>query len=274
MRGKYTQVPADTFEKLVMNAGIMAKGFNPATGVVSGLMGATSGGLTFEATSEFQDFGDDVDNLPKNTKEMKQITDTTAHVSGTLLTLDAETARSLMAAADIDDNDATHIVPRMNLKPSDFVDIWIIADYSDENTGADAGYVAIHMINALNTGGFKLTTGDRAKGQFAFDYMAHFTMDDPEMIPFEVYVKSGATTAPSIELDKHSIELDVDGTYTLKASVTPAGKTVTWGTTNGEVATVNNGVVTAAGEGSAIVSASIEVDNVVYNDTCTVIVNA
>ena len=193
MRGKYTQVPSDAFEKLVMNAGILCKGFAPATGVVTGLLGATTGGLTFEATPEFTDFGDDVDNCPKNTKEMKQITDIAVHVSGTLLTLDTETAKSLMAAADIDGTDTTKIIPRMNLKDEDFEDVWVIADYSDENTGDNAGYVAIHLKDALNTGGFHLTTSDRAKGQFPFDYMAHYSMDNPETIPYEVYVKSGVS---------------------------------------------------------------------------------
>jgi len=274
MRGKYTQVPSDTFQKLVMNAGIMAKGFNPATGAVTGLLGATTGGLTFEATPTYQDFGDDVDNLPKNTKEMKQITDIAVHASGTLLTIDAAMAKSLMAAADIDSNDATHIIPRMNLVDSDFEDIWVIADYSDENTGANAGFVAIHMMNALNTGGFKLTTGDRAKGQMAFDYEAHYSMEDPDAIPYEVYVKSGATTVPSIELNTHYTTVVDEETVTLKATTIPAGETVTWTSSDTDKATVSGGVVTAKAEGSVIITASITVDGVTYNDTCTVVIEA
>lgn len=58
---KYTQIPADTFEKLQMNAGIFCRRFNPATGDVSGLMGATTGGGSFTAAPEFSDFGEDID---------------------------------------------------------------------------------------------------------------------------------------------------------------------------------------------------------------------
>ena len=56
-----------------------------------------------------------------------------------------------------------------------------------------------HLKDALNTGGFHLTTSDRAKGQFPFDYMAHYSMDNPETIPYEVYVKTGTNepTNPS-----------------------------------------------------------------------------
>lgn len=274
MRGRYTQVPADAFEKLVLNAGIMAKGFNPSTGAVTGLMGATTGGLSFEATPDFQDFGEDVDNLPKNTKQMKQINDWTIHVSGTLLTLDTVTAKSLMAAADIDSSDSTKIIPRMNLTDADFEDIWVIADYSDENTGGSAGYVAINLNDVLNTGGFKLTTADRAKGQFAFDFTAHFDMENPDTVPFSVYVKAGGTASPSIELDKHTVTVVDEDTVTLKATVYPAGSTVTWASSDTSVATVANGVVTAKDAGNAIITASITVEGVTYNDTCTVIVTA
>ena len=273
MRGKYTQVPSDTMQKLVMNAGILVKGFSPATGEVTGIMGATTGGLVFEATPDFIDFGEDVDNMPKNTKEMKQINDVTVHVSGTLLTLDAESAKSLMAAADIDENDATKIIPRMNLTDGDFEDIWIIADYSDENTGASAGYVAVHLMNALNTGGFHITTADRAKGQFPFDYTAHYSINEPETIPYEVYVKgNGATPVPGILLNKHSITLEDEAKETLVATVIPSGSTVTWASANTAIATVSNGEITAKDVGTTIITASITVDGVTYTDTCTVVV--
>lgn len=274
MRGKYTQVPADAFSHLGFNAGIMVKNFDPATGEVSGLMGATTGGLSFEATPEFQDFGDDVDNLPKNTKEMKQINDITVHVSGTLLTLTAQTAKSLMAAADIDPTDTTKIIPRMNLTDADFDDIWIVTDYSDTNQGVDAGFVAIHLMNVLNTGGFRITTADRAKTQWPFDYTAHYTMVDPDEVPYEVYVKGGAAEAPSIVLNKHTITLAVDEKFTLKADVVPEGSTVTWATASGTIATVSAGEVTGKEAGSTIITASITADGVTYSDTCTVIVEA
>ena len=275
MRGRYTQVPADTFKKLAMNAGIMAKSFNPSTGAVSGILGATTGGISFQATPEYQDFGDDVDNMPKNTMEMKQITDITVQASGTLLTIDNTTAKSLMAAADIDVSDTTKIIPRMNLKSTDFEDIWIIVDYSDENTGENAGYVAIHLMNALNTGGFQITTADRAKGQFPFTYQAHYSLDEPEKIPYEVYVKGGdGTTTPSILLDKHTVTIADGDEVTLNATVVPAGATVTWGSASTSVATVANGVVTGEGAGNTIITASITQNGVAYSDTCTVIVTA
>lgn len=65
---KYTRIPVDTFQKLQMNAGVLARNFDPETGEVAeeDLVGATTGGISFSANSEFTDFGEDIDNCPKN----------------------------------------------------------------------------------------------------------------------------------------------------------------------------------------------------------------
>lgn len=65
---KYTQIPQDTFKELVLNAGLLLSAFTPATAEVAdnAIIGATTGGLTFAATPTFSDFGDDIDNCPKN----------------------------------------------------------------------------------------------------------------------------------------------------------------------------------------------------------------
>lgn len=64
---KFTQIPTDTFKKLQLNAGILTTEFDPATGKLSAsnIIGATSGGVSFEATPSFTDFGEDIDQLPE-----------------------------------------------------------------------------------------------------------------------------------------------------------------------------------------------------------------
>lgn len=195
MGKKYTQIPATTFQQLQMNAGIIAKSFAPEAGVVSGLVGATSGGINFSAVPEFVDFGEDVDNCPKNTMELKNVNSTTVTMSGNFITVNATSAKALMAAADADDDDATHIIPRDNLVDGDFEDLWFIGDYSDVNTGDNAGYLAIKIKNALNTAGFSIRTTDKNKGQFAFTYTGHYSMTDPDEVPYEVYIKAGTAAA-------------------------------------------------------------------------------
>lgn len=273
---KYTQIPADTFEQLVLNAGIIAKTFAPATGTVSDIVGATSGGIAFEATPTFKDFGEDIDNCPKNTKELKRLDDWEVKMSGTFVTVTASTAKMMTALADVDNDDTTKVVPRSTLDiENDFETLWFIGDYSDKNTGSTAGFLAIKLMNALSTGGFKLQTGDKEKGQFAFEFTGHYSLNAQDTVPFEVYVKEGtATTEPRIYLNQHTVTVAKNGTTSLVATVVPSNATVTW-TSGSAVASVSNGTVTAgANAGNTIITASITVDGVTYNDTCTVIVTA
>lgn len=270
---KYTQIPATAFQNIQLNAGILVDGFTPSNGTVTGnLLGATTGGVNFTDSVEYNDFGEDIDNCPKNTKELKKLSSHEAKISGTFVTISAAVAKMLAGAADIDDLDAGHIIPRNDLLESDFEDIWWIGDYSDVNTGNDAGFVAIHMMNALNTGGFQIQSTDKAKGQFAFEFTGHYSMDSQDTVPYEIYVRQGGETpTPAVLLDKHSVTVEKDASVTLTAATTPTGETVTWGVGSSSVATVNNGVVTGAGAGNTIVTASITVDGVTYNDTCTVV---
>lgn len=194
---KFTKLPPDTFQKLVLNAGILVDAFTPATGVIGNLMGATTGGITFNSNPTYTDFGEDVDNCPNNTMELKRIDQFDPAMSGTFLTLTAAVVKDLIGAADIAVGDNTHVVPRDHLIEDDFTEVWWIGDYSDINddggTGStkSAGFLAIHLMNSLNTGGFQITSAKKAKGQMAFDFHGHYSLENIEEVPFEVYCKAG-----------------------------------------------------------------------------------
>lgn len=191
MGQKYTQVPSDAFEKLQLNAGILVDEFAPSTGVIGNLLGATSGGIQFASNPTYTDFGEDVDNVPANTKELKRLEGYDPTMSGTFLTCTASAIKTLVGAADIDSQDSTHVVPRSEILDTDFDDLWWIGDYSDKNTGSNAGFIAIHLINALNTTGFQIQSAKNEKGKMAFEYHGHYSIDDTDDIPFEIYVKAG-----------------------------------------------------------------------------------
>lgn len=194
---KFTQIPANTFKELQLNAGILTGDFKPTTGTVESnmMLGATSGGVNFTATPSYTDLGEDIDNCPKNMKELKKLESWEVKMSGTFLTVNTTQAKSLIAAADIGSSDTTKVTPRNDVATTDFDDIWWIGDYSDKNGATNGGYIAIHMMNALSTGGFQIQSGDKAKGQFAFEYTAHYSMQAPDTVPFEVYIKAGTEEA-------------------------------------------------------------------------------
>ena len=190
---KFTKIPSTTFQELQLNAGILATGFTPATGTLESadMLGATSGGVNFKATPTYSDFGDDIDNCPKNMMELKQLDSWDIKMSGTFVTVDTAAAKALIGPADSGTTDATKVTPRNSLATTDFDDIWWVGDYSDKNGATNGGYIAIHMMNALSTGGFQVKSGDKAKGQFAFEYTAHFSNSAQDTVPFEVYIKAG-----------------------------------------------------------------------------------
>lgn len=273
---KYTQIPSTAFQNIQLNAGILVDGFTPATGVIGNLLGATSGGVNFTDSVEYKDFGEDIDNCPKNMLELKKLDNHEVKMSGTFVTINATTAKWLAGSADVDDLDATHIIPRNDILASDFKDIWWIGDYSDVNTGDNAGFVAIHMRNALNTGGFQIQSTDKEKGKFAFEFTGHYSMEAQDTVPYEIYIQAGNyTPEPMVLLNKHLVTVAKDATTTLTAETVPAGETVTWTTSNNTYADVTSGgVVSGEAVGTAIITASITVDGVTYTDTCTVVVTA
>ena len=99
---KFTKIPADTFKQLQINAGVILSDFTPATGAFEpeNQLGATTGGITLTATPTYTDFGEDVDNCPKNTMELKRQDDVEVKCSGTFVTVTTTSAKSLMAAAE------------------------------------------------------------------------------------------------------------------------------------------------------------------------------
>ena len=190
---KYTKIPETTFQELQMNSGILLNKFDPTTAEIAleNIIGATTGGLNFKATPTYSDFGEDIDNCPKNMKELKKLENWDVLMTGTYITVTPALAKSLVGPADIDSSNTGKIIPRNELLDADFEDIWFVGDYSDKNDEKNGGFIAIHVMNALSTGGFQLKTTDKGKGPFAFEYTGHYSMEEQQKVPFEIYVQAG-----------------------------------------------------------------------------------
>ena len=194
---RFAKIPETAFQEIQLNAGVILNSFNVASvptesDLLKAIVGATSGGVNFTAAPSFTDFGEDIDNCPKNTMEMKKLDTYDIKLSGTYVTINATNVKSLIAAADVDGN---KITPRADLTTDDFSELWWVGDYSDKNNETNGGMVAIHMMNTLSTGGFAIKSSDKAKGTFAFEYTAHYSIADQDTVPFEVYVVAGTEAA-------------------------------------------------------------------------------
>lgn len=191
---KYTKIPTDTFKNLQLNAGVLLESFDVDTQTLSAdsIVGATSGGVSFTAVPSSIDFGEDIDNCPKGTKEMMHLDSWEAKMSGTFASVSKSLAKTLVGAADVS---GSKITPRNDFSSADFSDIWWVGDYSEINedgtSTGKAGFIAIHLLNALSTGGFSIQSSDKGKGQFEFEFTGHYSMEDQDKVPFELYVQEG-----------------------------------------------------------------------------------
>ena len=191
---KYTKIPTDTFKNLQLNAGVLLESFDVSTQTLAAdsIIGATSGGVSFTAVPSSIDFGEDIDNCPKGTKEMMHLDSWEAKMSGTFASVSKSLAKTLVGAADMS---GSKITPRNDFSAADFSDIWWVGDYSEINedgtSTGKAGFIAIHLFNSLSTGGFSIQSNDKGKGQFEFEFTGHYSMEDQDKVPFDLYVQEG-----------------------------------------------------------------------------------
>lgn len=182
--GKFTRIPADTFEQIQTDAGILLYNFDPAapdTVVDKDIICPTTGGITAACVPSYSDMGEDVDNCPANLLELKHLDSYNCSLQYTGLGTSPKSIRLALGAADIDGNDPTHIVPRKALKTTDAQDVWWVGDR------ADGGMVAVCLKKALSTSGFSLKTTKSGKGNTSVTLTGHVTVDTQDEVPMEFW---------------------------------------------------------------------------------------
>ena len=188
--GKFTVIPQNTFDNLQTDAGVLLKTFDPTNPVAPAdedIITATTGGINAVCQAEYSDYGEDVDNVPNNMKELKHLDGWTCTLSTTALGTSPELIKFQLGAADIDGTNTSKIVPRRDLEQTDFSDIWWVGDK------ADGGLLAIQLKNALSTGGFNLQTTKNGKGQLTLELTGHVSIDAQDVVPMVFYSMEGET---------------------------------------------------------------------------------
>lgn len=184
--GKFTQISETTFKELQVEAGIILDTFDPEKPEIAegSIICATTGGITVSCVPTFIDWGEDIDNVPNNTMELKQVSSYETSLGFNALNATAKVIRTALGAADIDAASGK-ITPRMELKDTDFANIWWVGDRSD------GGMVAVCLKNALSTAGLSLTTTKNGKGQIAVTLTGHTSIKDQTVVPMDFYVAEG-----------------------------------------------------------------------------------
>ena len=80
---------------------------------------------------------------------------------------------------------------------------------------------------------------------------------------------------PSITIANNSLSFDsIGSTKSLTVTTTPSDQKIVWSSSNKNVATVSDGVVTAKGAGNATITAKFTYNNIEYTATCNVTVKS
>lgn len=184
--GKFTKVSQETFKEIQLEAGLILSKFDP-TGVTevqdTDIVCATTGGIEIACKPTFTDYGEDIDNVPANMLEFKEIDGWNCSLSFTALNASASAIKMALGSADVEGN---KIVPRMEAKETDAQDIWWVGDR------ADGGFVACCLKKALSTEGLTLKTTKKGKGQLSCTLTGHMTLATQNEVPMEFYVEEGA----------------------------------------------------------------------------------
>lgn len=193
--GRFSVVSQDVFDEFQVDAGVLLRTFKPDAPelVDDDIICATTGGINPTCVPQYSDWGEDVDNVPNGMKELMHLEGWECTLGFTALNTTTEVIRMALGAADI--NETTHgaIIPRRDLKDTDFSDVWWVGDRSD------GGLVAIRLINALSTSGFSLQTTKNGKGQIAVTLTGHVSIKDQKKVPMEFYVWTGEQMPQSPE---------------------------------------------------------------------------
>ena len=179
--GRFNRISQEAFSQIQADAGVILKNFdpeNPKAPEDADIITATTGGINPVCTPTYSDWGEDIDNVPNNMKEFKHLDYWDCTLGFTSLGTSPEAIRLALGAADVIGN---KIVPRRDLKQTDFSDIWWVGDRTD------GGFVAVCLKNALSTGGFSLQTTKNGKGQVSVTLTGHVSINDQDTMPMEFY---------------------------------------------------------------------------------------
>lgn len=184
--GKFVKVSESTFNEIQLEAGLILNTFDP-TGETevenANIVCATTGGIAIDCKPNFTDYGEDIDNVPNNMLEFKEVEDWNCSIGFTALNASESVIKLALGVADTTDG---KIAPRVGNAKEYAKDIWWVGER------ADGGFAACRLFNALSTDGLSLKTTKKGKGQISCTLTGHVSISAQDIAPMEFYVQEGA----------------------------------------------------------------------------------
>ncbi len=274
--GRFTRIANDAFDALQVDAGVLLTNFDPSNPYVTpaseDILATTTGGVNPTCEPTYSDYGEDVDNVPNNMMEFKHLDGWNAAMAFSSIKFNAANTKWALGAADTElmANGVTKIMPRRDLRQSDFADLWWVGDK------ANGGAYAIRLLNALSTGGLNIQSSKNGKGTNQITVTGHVSINAQDVMPMEIYdiPAEAPVVVPDITLDRSNVTIVAGENATVVATTSPVGQSVTWTSSDDTVAEVTNGVIAAIAEGTATITATMTYNGVDYSDSCAVSVEA
>lgn len=186
--GIFSKVTQESLNLVQIQAGMILTDFDPTDPEepeASTVLCATTGGIQADCVATFEDFGEDIDNCPNNTMEMKRITGWDCSFSFTVLDMSGDVFKKALGAAiqyAATSERPETITPRSEVAIQDFADLWFVSER------VDGKIIAICLENALSTGGFSYKTQKNGKGQLTVTFTGHVSMEHEDRVPMTFYV--------------------------------------------------------------------------------------
>lgn len=178
----FNKVKSDSFKSIQKGAGNILREFDVSGSkeiADSDIICATTGGVQIDCIPTYVDYGEDIDNCPKNTKELKEIQGWECKIAFTALDCTPEMIRLALGAADV--SETKKVKGRDEVKAADFSDIWWVGPLKG------GGWAAACLKNALGTSGFSLKTSSDGKGNVSVELTGHYSINDTKSVPMEFY---------------------------------------------------------------------------------------
>lgn len=183
--GRFTRVSADAFDSLQIDAGVLLTNFDPANPTVpqdTDILCTTTGGVKLDCKPTYSDFGEDVDNVPNNTMELKHLDGWDCTAAFSSIKFNGDNFKMALGAADMTTNGGVKkVTPRRDLKKTDFSTVWWVGDKTN------GGAVAVRLFNMLSTEGMSIQTTKNNKGTIAMTLTGHVSLSAQDVVPMEFY---------------------------------------------------------------------------------------
>ena len=188
--GLFSGFTADTPKHLQLDAGAFLRNYDVskdtwATAKANKLIGATAGGGSFSAVPTIRKV--EIDGVKGAAKGLQDIDEWTVTMTANVKEITAESLKLALGAAKSESATTpagyTHVTGKNQIDDADYLDnlTWV-GRLSGSNDP-----VIIVVKNALSTNGLTISFADKSEGLIPVTVTGHYTADDLETPPFDIY---------------------------------------------------------------------------------------